>query len=50
MNYLKIVNPLSESEAGNYLEDKISIDVATFLLTTTSMKSNSLLYLYVYFP
>lgn len=30
MHYLKIVNPLSESEVGNYLEDKISIDVATF--------------------
>lgn len=30
MNYLKIVNPLSELEVGNYLEDKISIDVATF--------------------
>lgn len=30
MNYLKIVNPLSESEVGNYLEEKISTDVATF--------------------
>lgn len=30
MNYLKTVNPLSKLEVGNYLEDKISIDVSTF--------------------
>lgn len=40
MNYLNIVSPLSESEVGNYLKDKISVDIATFPLTVTSTKAN----------